>query len=104
MERFFSSSQINRCAWSFFAALCAIMLPEIATASPMEATLCSITDQLTGPIGRGVGAVAVIFLGFGLFMGKVTWGLGLAVGLGIGCIFGAPEIVDLLGGDASTCP
>ena len=40
----------------------------------------------------------MIFLGFSLFMGKVTWGLALALGIGIAAIFGAPEIVSLLGG------
>jgi type IV secretion system protein VirB2 len=60
--------------------------------------------QLAGPVGRAVAAVAVIFLGFSLFMGKVTWGLALALGIGIAAIFGAPEIVDMLGGDGEACP
>src|SRR5690606_26255974 len=42
-------------------------------------TLCRVTDALTGPIGTGIASIAVIFLGFALFLGKVSWGLALSL-------------------------
>ena len=85
-------------AMALIGAIAISMMPELSFANAIEDTVCAIVGQLAGPVGRGIAAVAVIFLGFSLFMGKVTWGLALALGIGIAAIFGAPEIVSLLGG------
>ncbi len=85
-------------AMAIIGAIAISMMPELSFANAIEDTVCAIVGQLAGPVGRGIAAVAVIFLGFSLFMGKVTWGLALALGIGIAAIFGAPEIVALLGG------
>ncbi len=89
---------------TLFGACVLAMTPELSFAqNAIENTVCAIVDQLAGPVGRAIAAVAVIFLGFSLFMGKVTWGLALALGIGIAAIFGAPEIVELLGGGGEAC-
>lgn len=85
------------------AAAVLVLTPEFSYANAIANTVCTIVHQLAGPVGRAIAAVAVIFLGFSLFMGKVTWGLALALGIGIAAIFGAPEIVSLLGGGSDAC-
>ena len=66
--------------------------------------LCQIVRAITGRIGRAIATIAVIFLGFGAFFGKVTWGLAVAVAIGIFAIFGAASIVTAFGGgEGSNC-
>jgi type IV secretion system protein VirB2 len=66
--------------------------------------ICAIVNELQGPVARGVAAFGIIFLGFSLFLGKISWGVALALGIGIGCIFGAGTIVDMLSGKTGgTC-
>lgn len=67
-------------------------------------TICQVIGELRGPIARGLAAIAIIFLGFSLFLGKISWGIALALAIGIGAVFGAPEIVKLLGdGSNGSC-
>jgi type IV secretion system protein VirB2 len=65
--------------------------------------ICNIVGELQGPVARGVAAFGIIFLGFSLFLGKISWGVALALGIGIGAIFGANQIVEMLSGDATGC-
>lgn len=92
-------------AASSIAASVLMLLPEKAMAQDNAITeaLCTIIEQLSGPVGRGIAVVAVIFLGFSLFLGKITWGLAIALAIGIAAIFGAGEIVELLGGGGDEC-
>lgn len=66
-------------------------------------TICNVIDELQGPIARGVAAFGIIFLGFSLFLGKISWGVGLALGIGLGAIFGAGQIVAVLGNGEEAC-
>ena len=47
--------------------------------------------------------LGVLFLGIGAFFGKVNWGLAVMVGVGIAGIFGANQIVTVLGGTSECC-
>lgn len=67
------------------------------------AGLCDIVTALKGKVGKGIATLAVLFLGIGAFFGKVNWGLAVMVGVGIAAIFGATEIVEVVGGDAEGC-
>lgn len=93
--------------WQMCVALCLtaliMIMPEMGMAqtaleppSAISNTICTIVNQLTGPVGRGIATVAVVFVGIGLFLGKMSWGLAIAVGIGIGAIFGAAQLVELL--------
>lgn len=88
----------------FCLAAVAMMLPDISMAAssddPISEAVCTIVSKLTGPVGRAVATVAVVFVGIGLFLGKMSWGLAIAVGIGIGAIFGAAQIVQIVGGDS----
>ena len=55
--------------------------------------LCNIVTLLTGGIAKTVAVVAIVVVAVGLFMGKFSWGVGLATAAGIGMIFGAPTVV-----------
>ena len=75
-----------------------------ASAGGIAGTMCKVTNALTGPIGKGIATIAVVVLGIGLFLGKLSWGLAMATAVGIGMIFSAGTIVNwLAGGSATTC-
>jgi type IV secretory pathway VirB2 component (pilin) len=69
------------------------------TRDELSCTLKRIVDVLTGPMGKAIASLAIIALGIGLFLGKLSWGLAVATALGIAMIFGAPNIVDWLSGN-----
>ncbi|PIR39870.1 MAG: hypothetical protein COV35_00170 [Alphaproteobacteria bacterium CG11_big_fil_rev_8_21_14_0_20_39_49] len=73
-----------------------------ADADGMGQVVCNIIDELQGPVARGVAAFGIIFLGFSLFLGKISWGVALALGIGIAAIFGAETIVDAMLGNTGT--
>ncbi|MCH9753834.1 MAG: TrbC/VirB2 family protein [Alphaproteobacteria bacterium] len=79
-------------------ALVAIIFPNIAHAaaddSGITQVLCNVVNQLQGGIGKAIATIAIIVLGVGLFMGKLSWPLAVATAIGIGMIFGAASIVD----------
>lgn len=60
--------------------------------------LCNVAGWFTGPVGSGIATLAILVVGVGALMGKVSWGMAIIVGIGIAVIFGAPTIVDELGG------
>lgn len=107
-------------AWNlcfvFCLAISFILLPDFATADVAPANnasgtnssgiadvVCKIVGELQGPLGRGVGMIAVIVLGIGLFLGKLSWALAVATAIGIGLIFSAGKVVNWLGGKSEQC-
>jgi type IV secretory pathway VirB2 component (pilin) len=79
-----------------------MVIPNTAAADPpaggdaISGVLCIVVKALTGPIGKAIATIAIVVLGIGLFMGKLSWPLALATALGIGMIFGADQIVTWL--------
>jgi type IV secretory pathway VirB2 component (pilin) len=69
--------------------------------------ICNAVNQLTGPIGRAIAILIIISLAISLFLGKVSWGMAIAVAVGMGILFGAKGVVNLLapatGNDAAVC-
>jgi len=72
-----------------------------AQSNQVADVVCNIVEVLQGDVARGVAAFGIIFLGFSLFLGKISWGVALALGIGIGAIFGANQIVGLIAGDGT---
>ena len=64
--------------------------------SPMEQVLCTILLIILGDAGRGIATLAVMGMGFGAMMGKVSWGQAMTVAVGVGIMFGAPIILPLI--------
>lgn len=60
--------------------------------------LCYIVTKLTGPIGKTTAMIALVALGIGIFLGKLSWQLCLGVSIGITFIFAAGKIINWLSG------
>lgn len=89
------------CKWANIAFLVAaayllVIYPALATDTPMGIVLCNIVDFIYGNMGRGLATIAIIVVGVGATLGKVSWGLAITVAVGISVIFNAPTIADAL--------
>ena len=78
-------------------------MTSLPTNDGIVGTICSALDELQGPVARGLAAIGIVFLGFSLFLGKISWGLALALAIGIGAVFGAPQIVAVLSDGNEAC-
>ena len=89
-------------AKEYFLAFCLITVimafSNTAGADQISATLCKVVTLLTGTAGKAIATIAIVVLGIGLFMGKLSWPLALATAIGVGLIFGAPQLVGWLSG------
>lgn len=90
----------------FLAFAVVLLLPELAAAgeNPLEKTLCQVVKWLTGGVGAGIATLAIIIIGVGALMGKVSWGMAIIVGLGVAIIFGAPAMIAQLVEGKNSCP
>jgi type IV secretory pathway VirB2 component (pilin) len=99
-----SKSQAWQYSFAFMAAFLASALPDLALAAadggPLGVTLCAAVEWFTGATGAGIATLAVIIIGVGALLGKVSWGMAIIVGLGVAVIFGAPVMIDALSPDA----
>ncbi len=74
---------------------------DTAGESAINKILCNAVNQLTGGIGRAIAIIIIISLAIMLFVGKVSWGMAIAVAVGMGILFGAKDVVKLLSGDTA---
>lgn len=101
-------------ALALFVAYAAMLIPTDAMAlqvgiggggggepTGLTNVLCTVVGWFTGTIGKAIATLAIIVIGIGALMGKVSWGMAIIVGLGVGVVFGAGNIVDVLGGSGS---
>ena len=65
--------------------------------------LCNIVQLIQSDITKGIATIAVIFMAFGLFSGKVTWTVAIMTVIAIGSVVGADKIVGIMIGDNVTC-
>jgi len=98
-----SSERMFSFALAMLMAYSVLLIPADAWAqgtgaNPIGDVLCKVVEWFNGPIGGGIATLAIIVVGVGALMGKVSWGMAIIVGLGVGIIFGAGTIVELLGG------
>lgn len=77
----------------------ASLLPEVASASNViEVAFCNLVAIMNGTTGKALATVAVLAVGVGALLGKISWGMALIVALGIALVFGAASIVNAIGG------
>ena len=100
---FFAADKTWRFCLCLLVAYTVLMVPSMAHADTIGELLCTVADWFTGPIGQGIATLAIITVGVGALMGKVSWGMAIIVGIGVAVIFGAPEIVGELGTAGSGC-
>lgn len=121
MKLTFKKDQFLTLAWCMLAAYAAFLIPMDALAATSVGVgvstgsssglgtgsenggaigdiLCTVVHWFTGRVGQGIATLAILVIGIGALMGKVSWGMAIIVGIGVGVIFGAPSIVEALGG------
>jgi len=108
------------CLLAFAAMTVTSMLPDAALAtitgggggtgigtggdpSPISKILCNVVGWFTGPVGKAIATIALIVIGVGALMGKVSWGVAIIVAIGIAIIFGAGMILNALGAQGPGC-
>ena len=84
-----------------------VMMPDFAFASgatPIGNSLCNAVGFFTGKTGKALATIAILIIGIGALMGKVSWGMAIIVGVGVALLFGAAAMVNAISGEnASTC-
>ena len=103
-----SVENMKSIAWCMMLAYAVMLIPTDVLAGGYSAPqgdsrtlgnlLCGVAAWFTGAVGQGIATLAIIVIGIGALMGKVSWGMAIIVGLGVAVIFGAPQIVQELGG------
>ena len=117
MQRSLSGEKIFSLALALVVAYALLLVPHEAwaatitigtgssggggTPSGISNVLCTVVGWFNGTIGKAIATLAIIVVGIGALMGKVSWGMAIIVGLGVGIVFGASNIVDVLGGQGS---
>ena len=86
---------------STIIATLAFLIPEAAYAqeSPMGIVICYVVAVVFGQLGRALAVLAVMIVGIGATLGKVSWGLAVTVAVGVAVLFGSADIVRILLGD-----
>lgn len=72
--------------------------PSFAQAGGIESVLQNIVNMLTGNVARLLAIIAVIIVGIAWMFGYLDLRKAAFVVLGIGIIFGATEIVNMISG------
>lgn len=62
--------------------------------------ICRGIKIIQGPTGKTIAILVTISLAIGLFLGKITWGVAIAVAVGMGVLFGANTVVGYISGEA----
>ncbi|MFN7039190.1 MAG: TrbC/VirB2 family protein [Alphaproteobacteria bacterium] len=88
--------------WTFAPDIAKANATPPETNDAISQTLCNVILKLTGPIGKGIATIAIIVLGVGLFLGKMSWAVAVATAIGIGLIFGAGSMVEWIGKGATS--
>lgn len=81
------------------------LLPEMANASAnvIQQVFCNLVLIMNGTTGKAIATIAIIAVGVGALLGKISWGMALIVAIGVALVFGAASIVTALGGGGSAC-
>lgn len=90
----------NKRALFILLGLGLLFLPEVASAD-IGSSLQAGYTLLTSKVARGIAVLAIAAVGFSCFTGKMAWKWGVLICLGIGIVFSAPDIADLLGAGGS---
>lgn len=98
------------CLIAFFALALTILAP---TESPIAQAvdvnqptvitniMCNAVNMITGTVGRTIAILIIASLAISLFLGKVSWGMAIAVAVGMGILFGAKDVVKILSGSTA---
>lgn len=81
------------------------LLPEttFAAVNAIQVVFCNLVSLLTGTTGKAIATIAVVAVGVGALLGKISWGMAMIVAIGVALVFGAATIVENLGSTATSC-
>lgn len=108
----YNNSQLGnfgKAEWGFLLTLCAslFLMAFISDAQAAGASLgnaiCQIAAVAQGQVAKGIATIAVIMLGIGAMLGKVSWSMALLVAVGIAVVFNAGGIVTSIFSGAGSC-
>ena len=75
--------------------------------SQIADVLCNVIKIAQGNVGKTISILVIISIAIGLFLGKITWGVAIAVSVGLGVLFGANSVVEFIASGksgAGPCP
>ncbi len=72
-----------------------------AASAGITNVLCQAIKIVQGPTGKTIAILVTISLAVGLFLGKITWGVAIAVAVGMGVLFGANTVVGYIAGSGA---
>lgn len=107
MKLTITTDKMMALAWCMLFVYAACLVPADALAfnsggdtdsGVIGGLLCNVAAWFSNSVGKGIATLAIIVVGIGALMGKVSWGMAIIVGLGVAVIFGAPQLVGELGG------
>jgi type IV secretion system protein VirB2 len=58
--------------------------------------LCNVISIAQGNVGKTIAILVIISIAIGLFLGKITWGVAIAVSVGMRVLFGANSVVEFI--------
>lgn len=103
----------SRNQWRHFFFVCTVFVgasffPGIALGSgagytPLADALCTGVRMFTGPFGRALVTLSIIFLGTQALFGRVSWGPTILNCCGVATMYGAADMVTALGGMDADC-
>ena len=82
---------------AIFTSIISPASPSGAGTEAISDALCNIVGLLTGNAGKAIATIAIIMLGIGAMLGKVSYHLALTIFVGIAVMFGAQTIATMLG-------
>lgn len=88
---------------SLLSSAAMAVAPGNGDSNAIEQVFCNAVLVFTGTTGKAIATIAVIAVGIGALIGKISWGMALIVALGIALMFGAASIVVVLGGNGKGC-
>lgn len=87
---------------AMFLAFAVMLVPELGLATnAIGQGICRAVELITSDAGKAIATLAVITLGIGALLGKVSWGMAIMVAVGIVVIFAATDIVNQVSGNAA---
>lgn len=91
-------------AFSFNLATPELALADAGTndgSGSIVKVLCNVIGIAQGNTGKTISILVVISMAVGLFLGKITWGVAIAVAVGMGILFGANTMVGFISNTGS---
>ena len=108
----YNNTQIEittKAEYAFVLALCSLFLlmlfigdAHADAAANLELAICSIAKVVQTNVAKGIATLAIIMLGIGAMLGKVSWSMALLVAVGIAVVFNAGAVAASLGSTECT--